>query len=94
MQELSHAQFLNLVCPADYQRVEQISLKEQIKNILLNGTIMLTNHHHGDISNCLAVVITFSQLCLLLGNNKPSDQVLQCLAVVATLVQCCWVVKR
>jgi len=78
----------------DYEGVEQTPLKEQIKNILLNGTVMLINHCHGDVFDYLAVVITFSQLCQLLGNNKPSDQVLQCLAVMATLVRCCWVVKR
>jgi len=40
------------------------------------------------------MVMTFSQLCMLLGNSVPSDQVLQCLGVMATLVRGCWVIKR
>lgn len=92
VQELSHGQFLNSVCPIDLQVVRQAGLKEQIKNILLNG--MEPCNHVIDHVIPLAVVIKFSQLCLLLGNSKPLDQVLQCVGIMATLVQSCWVVKR
>lgn len=94
VQELSQAEFLTSVCPAEYQGAGQISLKEQIKNILINGIMTCQSSSITDCSNCLAVVITFSQLCQLLGNDMPSDQVLHCLTAMATLVQCCWVVKR
>ena len=37
LEEVGHAQFLNSVCPVNYEAVTQVALKEQIKNILLNG---------------------------------------------------------
>lgn len=84
VQELSHAKFLDSVCPADnfggvahpMGSIAQPTLKEQIRTVLLN-----------------AIVMTFNQMCMLLDNSVPSDQVLQCLDAMATIIRGCWVVK-
>lgn len=39
MKELRDVHFLDCVCPADHEVVRQVSLKDQITSILLNGII-------------------------------------------------------
>ncbi|XP_065900043.1 DNA-directed RNA polymerase III subunit RPC5-like [Dysidea avara] len=81
VQELSHTHFLDSVCPADPVGGMVGSLTQPTLKEQIR-TVLLN-----------AIVMTFGQVCMLLGNSVPSDQVLQCLGVMATLVRGCWVIK-